>query len=142
MADPGEDTIFEEREENMVSPTGGKPTLRIARFSNPQRYPQKGWQTWVDQLKPLYQQTWKKAGIYEAILASTYQTLRHNDLVIALAERWCIETNTFIFPWGEATVSLEDMVVLGGYSVLGDPVFSPLYYIRLDPSSSKSDQSS
>ncbi|KZV16492.1 hypothetical protein F511_10104 [Dorcoceras hygrometricum] len=28
-------------------------------------------------------------------------------------------TNTFVFPWGEATVTLEDVMVLGGFSVVG-----------------------
>ncbi|XP_059654977.1 uncharacterized protein LOC132301767 [Cornus florida] len=88
--------------------------------------PQNGWNRWVERLQSEYQHVWKKAGIYDAILASTYQILRHNDLVIQLAQRWCVDTNTFIFPWGEATITLEDMVVLGGYSVLGDPVFNPL----------------
>lgn len=30
-----EDTIFKEREELMVSPTGGYPTMRVAHFLNP-----------------------------------------------------------------------------------------------------------
>ncbi|KAM3396246.1 hypothetical protein P3S68_005252 [Capsicum galapagoense] len=86
----------------------------------------RGWSKWVDKLKPLYQDTWKKAGIFEAILASTFKIHLHNDLIIALAERWCVETNTFIFPWGEGTVTLEDMVVLGGFSILGRNVLRPV----------------
>ncbi|XP_059284022.1 serine/threonine-protein phosphatase 7 long form homolog [Lycium ferocissimum] len=86
----------------------------------------KGWSKWVDKLKPLYQDTWKKAGIFEAITGSTFKIYMHHDLIYALAERWCLQTNTFILPWGEATVTLEDMVVLGGFSVLGHSVFNPL----------------
>ncbi|XP_018623190.1 uncharacterized protein [Nicotiana tomentosiformis] len=86
----------------------------------------KEWATWVNKLKPLYQEIWKKAGIFEAIIASTFKICMHNDLIIALAERWCLETNTFILPWGEATVTLEDMVVLGGYSVWGHCVLKPV----------------
>uniref|UniRef100_A0A1S3Y541 Serine/threonine-protein phosphatase 7 long form homolog n=1 Tax=Nicotiana tabacum TaxID=4097 RepID=A0A1S3Y541_TOBAC len=86
----------------------------------------KEWPTWVDLLKPLYQDIWKKDGIFEAVIASTFKIHRHNDLIIALVERWCLETNTFILPWGEATVTLEDMVVLGGYSVLGHCVLKPV----------------
>nr|XP_016451371.1 PREDICTED: uncharacterized protein LOC107776071 [Nicotiana tabacum] len=86
----------------------------------------KEWATWVNKLKPLYQEIWKKAGIFEAIIASTFKICMHNDLIIALAERWCLETNTFILPWGEATVTLEDMVVLSGYSVLGHCVLNPI----------------
>lgn len=59
-------------------------------------------------------------------MCSTYHILKDNELILKLAEKWCVETNTFVFPWGEATISLEDMMVLGGYSVLGDSVLSPL----------------
>ncbi|KAM3302492.1 hypothetical protein P3S67_016994 [Capsicum chacoense] len=86
----------------------------------------RGWSKWVSELKPLHQEVWKKAGVFEAIIASTFKIYRHNDLILALAERWCIETNTFVFPWGEATVSLEDIVVLGGFSVLGHCVLEPV----------------
>jgi hypothetical protein len=47
-------------------------------------------------------------------------------MVIGIAERWCSETNTCIFPWGEATLTLEDTMVLGGLSVLGEPVYRPV----------------
>nr|GEW38418.1 reverse transcriptase domain-containing protein [Tanacetum cinerariifolium] len=35
----------------------------------------------------------------------------------------CHETNTFVFKWGEVTITLEDMMVVGGFSVLGHSVF-------------------
>jgi len=38
-------------------------------------------------------------------------------------EKWCCETNTFVFSFGEATITLEDIMVLGGYPVIGDPIF-------------------
>ncbi|GMY31357.1 serine/threonine-protein phosphatase 7 long form like [Fagus crenata] len=146
------DTIVEVREELMVSSSGGNPTLRIAHFLKPTitsikgpifklplpnlesqkispgvsfcgwRCPQNNWKTWVDKMASLHQATWKRAGIYEAVLNSTYQIRRDSDLLFGLAERWCSETNTFIFPWGEATITLEDTMVLGGYSVFGDSV--------------------
>ena len=31
-----------------------------------------------------------------------------------------------MFPFGEATITLEDVVVLGGFSLFGDPVFTSL----------------
>ncbi|KAJ8747535.1 hypothetical protein K2173_014387 [Erythroxylum novogranatense] len=85
-------------------------------------WPTKRWKTWVTKMAPLHATTWKKAGIYEAILNSMYTIVRDDNLIIELAERWCPETNSFIFPWGEATVTLED-VMITGYSVLGVPVF-------------------
>ena len=153
------DAIFEEREELMVSPTGGNPTLRIAHFLKPsvssinelpspfhsaeptisdvENLPLKlhfkgwhrtdeKWKMWVASLHSKYQSIWKEAGIYEAIMGSKYFISKHQDLVLGLAEKWCPKTNTFIFAWGEATVTLEDMMALGGYSVLGDSVLSPL----------------
>ena len=150
------DTIVEVREELMVSSSGGNPTLRIAHFLKPTitsiegpvfklpppilepqklslrvsfrgwRCAQNNWKTWVDKMASLHQATWKRAGIYEAVLNSTYQIRRDNDLVFGFAKRWCSETNTFIFPWGEATITLEDIMVLGAYSVLGDSVLCPV----------------
>ncbi|CAK9180138.1 unnamed protein product [Ilex paraguariensis] len=157
MAESFEDVILEEREEVMVSPTGGNPTLRNAHFLKPivtsidgpplklsslslssesewplkvsfngWRDPLLKWKTWVDRMHSLYQYVWKEAGIYEAIMGSTYKIYRNYYLVFGLAERWCWETKTFVFPWGEATITLEDMMILGGFSVLGAPVSKPL----------------
>ncbi|GJR77202.1 ABC transporter I family member 10, chloroplastic, partial [Tanacetum coccineum] len=39
------------------------------------------------------------------------------------AKHWCHETKTFVFKWGEVTITLEDMMVVGGFSVLGHSVF-------------------
>ncbi|MBA0550175.1 hypothetical protein Golob_021143 [Gossypium lobatum] len=90
------------------------------------RHPQKEWKAWVANMASLHESTWKEAGIFEAIMNSTYKIERNNDLVFGVAEKWCHETNSFIFPWGEATITLEDIMILGGYSVLGSPVFTPV----------------
>lgn len=82
------------------------------------------WQKWVQHLEGLYGSVWKRAGIYEAVMSSTFKFQRDNDVIVGLAEKWCLDTNTFVFPWGEATITLQDMAVLGGYSVSGFPVFS------------------
>nr|CAD1831615.1 unnamed protein product [Ananas comosus var. bracteatus] len=37
-----------------------------------------------------------------------------------LIEAWCLETNTFYFPYGEVGISLWDINVLGGIPILGD----------------------
>ncbi|KAL8166952.1 hypothetical protein V2J09_008451 [Rumex salicifolius] len=75
--------------------------------------------SWVQNLCSAHQSTWKKAGIYDAIMASKYPIKRQDNLILELASRWCSKTNTFIFPWGEATITLEDVMVLGGFSVTG-----------------------
>ncbi|KAL5804418.1 hypothetical protein ACOSQ3_031218 [Xanthoceras sorbifolium] len=89
------------------------------------RNPQKEWKAWVEKMSSLHQSTWNTAGIREAIWSSTYKIQRNNDLILGLAEKWCPDTKSFIFSWGEATVTLEDLLI-SGYSVLGSPFFSSL----------------
>ncbi|KAE8668160.1 hypothetical protein F3Y22_tig00112344pilonHSYRG00102 [Hibiscus syriacus] len=84
------------------------------------------WSIWVDKMRVLHEPTWKKAGIFDAILNSTYQIKRNSGLVLGLAEKWCCETKSFILSWGEASVTLEDVMILGGFSVWV-PLSSPLW---------------
>ncbi|KAE8679130.1 Kinase superfamily protein isoform 1 [Hibiscus syriacus] len=84
--------------------------------------PIKAWVFWVNTMRPMYQPIWEKAGIFEAIMSSTCSIKRYHDLVFGLAEKWNPKTNTFFFPWGETTISLEDVMILGGYSIVGFPV--------------------
>ncbi|KAL8093397.1 uncharacterized protein LOC141692934 [Apium graveolens] len=100
--------------------------LKKYRLHSCKGYLSEKWKIWVHSLKPKYEETWKQAGIYEAILASTYKIPKHNELIIGLAERWCSETNTFVFPWGEVTITLEDVLFLGGFSVLGALFSTPV----------------
>lgn len=86
------------------------------------RNPLKNWSDWVGGMQSLHHATWLKAGIHDAIIQSTYSIPIQKDLLLGLAQSWCSSTNTFIFPWAEATVTLEDVAVLGGYSVLGHSV--------------------
>ncbi|CAI0379978.1 unnamed protein product [Linum tenue] len=86
--------------------------------------PNPKWKSWVDHLSPSYQSVWREAGIYEAILGSTCSFRKDDGLIMAMAEKWCPETNTFVFPWGEATVTLEDAMILGGLPVSGHPFFA------------------
>ncbi|XP_029128507.1 uncharacterized protein LOC109805304 isoform X2 [Cajanus cajan] len=89
-------------------------------------YPHEEWKTWVQQMQHKHEHVWIKAGIHQAIQASTFQIRRNDELILELAQRWCSKTNTFVFPWGEATITLEDMKVCWGYSVMGASIFSPL----------------
>jgi len=81
---------------------------------------------WHGKMEALYEPVWQKAGIFEAIKASTYKITKDTSLILSIAEKWCSETKSFIFPWGEATITLEDVKVLLGFSVLGSPVFARL----------------
>ncbi|KAJ8443744.1 hypothetical protein Cgig2_029649 [Carnegiea gigantea] len=80
------------------------------------------WNSWVEKLLPSFESSWKKTSIFEPIIASTFEIPKCNDTIFALAEKWCPETSSFLLPWGEVTITLEDVMVLGGYSVLGDSV--------------------
>ncbi|XP_047073849.1 uncharacterized protein LOC124683359 [Lolium rigidum] len=84
------------------------------------------WKRWVDKLRPRYELQWRTVGILDAILATTYRVRRDDGAMLQLAAIWSAETNTFLFPWGEATVTLEDVSVLGGLPLLGRAVRAPL----------------
>ncbi|XP_022559683.1 uncharacterized protein LOC106380595 [Brassica napus] len=77
-------------------------------------------------MEALHEPTWRKAGIFEAIKALTFKIREDPSLIQALAENWCPETKSLVIPWGEATVTLEDVMVLLRFSVLGFPVFASL----------------
>ncbi|CDY25191.1 BnaC06g04160D [Brassica napus] len=135
--------LVEEREDLMVSPsthllkpcfttsTEGSPPLDLKALSlsvsfNGWRFPNAKFKSWATKMSALHEPTWKKAGIFEAVVASTLKITKDSDLVLEIAEKWCPDTNTFVFPWGEATITLEDVLLLLGFSVLGSPVFASL----------------
>ncbi|EOA19556.1 hypothetical protein CARUB_v10002577mg [Capsella rubella] len=93
--------------------------------------------SWLGKMEALYGHIWKKAGIFEAIKASAYNITKNPSLIFSVAEKWCSETKSFIFPWGEATITLEDVMVLLGFSVLGSPVFAPLESSEMRDSAEK-----
>ncbi|KAG5027241.1 hypothetical protein JHK86_023155 [Glycine max] len=72
-------------------------------------YPHENWKAWVKQMHHKYEHVWIEAGIDQAIKASTFQIRRNDELILEPAQRWCSKTNTFVFPCGEATITLEDM---------------------------------
>jgi len=87
------------------------------------RYHQHKWVSWFDHLKPKYESVWRKVGIFDAMMSTKCYIHKNKNLLFGVVERWCCETNTFVFPFGEATITLEDVMVLGGYPVIGDSVF-------------------
>lgn len=71
-------------------------------------------------LDPRIQQLMIQAGFYGVYKAGHIQ-LDH-ALITALVERWRQETHTFHLPVGEATVTLQDVAVMWGLPIDGDPV--------------------
>ncbi|KAF3781840.1 Serine/threonine-phosphatase 7 long form-like protein [Nymphaea thermarum] len=69
--------------------------------------------TWFHRLEPQFGEGWRKVGIYGALKASLGEIKRQKDVLLALIELWSWETNTFVFPWGEMTVTLEDLAIMG-----------------------------
>ncbi|GJY29543.1 aminotransferase-like mobile domain-containing protein [Tanacetum coccineum] len=85
---------------------------------------QKHWKEWVNSMCLLHKSTWQKAGIFNAVLNSSYEIVKNDDLILGFAKKWCDEKKTFVFQWGEVTITLEDIMVVGGFSVLGHSVFN------------------
>ncbi|CAA6656562.1 unnamed protein product [Spirodela intermedia] len=90
------------------------------------RLPQAKWGQWVEKLKPIYRNLWKKARIYDAIMASVCGIRRDSAAIFALLECWCPETSTFVLPWGEVTLTLEDVTVLGGSPFRGEEILGKM----------------
>ncbi|GJT80178.1 aminotransferase-like mobile domain-containing protein [Tanacetum coccineum] len=48
----------------------------------------------------------KKQEIYNAVLNSSYEIVKNRDLILGFAKNWCDETKTFVFKWGEVTITV------------------------------------
>ncbi|XP_020866200.1 LOW QUALITY PROTEIN: uncharacterized protein LOC110224459 [Arabidopsis lyrata subsp. lyrata] len=110
-------------------PCQNLPQLNALSFSvsfNGWRLANTNFKSWARKMAALHEPIWRKAGIFEAVMASIYRIRKNPDLVLGVAEKWCPDTNTFVFSWGETTITLEDVMVLLGFSVLGSPVFAAL----------------
>ncbi|CAM0954333.1 unnamed protein product, partial [Alopecurus aequalis] len=59
--------------------------------------------------------------IYGAIYCSLGEYVVSDQLLRSLLERWDSNTNTFLFPTGERTVTLLDMLLMSGLPLIGDP---------------------
>ncbi|KAL8547823.1 hypothetical protein ACS0TY_007234 [Phlomoides rotata] len=59
-------------------------------------------------------------GFYGPARCGSIRLDRH--LITALVERWRPETHTFHFPIGETTITLQDVAILWGLSIEGEPI--------------------
>ena len=62
-------------------------------------------------LRPKHEAVWRELGILDGLVASTCRFIRHETLLVEITKFLSPETNTFVFPWGEATVTLQDIAV-------------------------------
>ncbi|KAL6543076.1 hypothetical protein OROHE_010596 [Orobanche hederae] len=74
----------------------------------------------LEAVAPRVQQMMLRAGFYGVYKAGRIR-LDH-ALITALVERWRPETHTFHLPAGEATITLQDISILWGLPVDGDPI--------------------
>ncbi|RYR39047.1 hypothetical protein Ahy_A09g044447 [Arachis hypogaea] len=66
----------------------------------------------------------RRTGFYHASLIKRFEY--DNPLISAFVERWRPETHTFHLPWGESTITLEDVAMQLGLPVDGEPVSGTL----------------
>lgn len=80
-----------------------------------------GWEAWVRDMGSDQKvvKAWREAEIEDAILGSVNYIKPDQSLLEALSGFWCPVTRTFIFPWGEATFTLEDAYVIGNLPISG-----------------------
>ncbi|GJN18651.1 hypothetical protein PR202_gb05832 [Eleusine coracana subsp. coracana] len=102
--------------------TSAEPRLSFRGWLGAPRH----WDLWVAKLRPIHVDLWRRLGIHDAVLSSTCRFRRDASALLHLASFWCPRTNTFAFPWGEATVSLHDITLLAGFPANGAPVPAPL----------------
>ncbi|QHO52654.1 uncharacterized protein DS421_2g41000 [Arachis hypogaea] len=62
----------------------------------------------------------RRTGFYHASLIKRFEY--DNPLISAFVERWRPETHTFHLPWGECTITLEDVAMQFGLPIDGQPV--------------------
>ena len=67
------------------------------------------------------QQEWIRQTGLHRLMEMRWMRIDH-ALITGLAERWRPETNTFHFPIGEVTVTLEDVAYIYGLPINGSPV--------------------
>ncbi|RWR93808.1 Serine/threonine-protein phosphatase 7 [Cinnamomum micranthum f. kanehirae] len=90
------------------------------------RRPQHKWELWISLMLPRHDSTCQRFAVLDYIKASTCEIQRDPATILGLVESWCADTNAFVFEWGESTITLEDVLILGGFSVLGEFVNAPL----------------
>nr|GMC74038.1 Cytochrome P450 71A6 [Ipomoea batatas] len=79
-----------------------------------------GYWEWAEDVLNLFRKPLREGMIYDVVFASLFTYDLNVDIVQAFCEAWCPRTNTLITSFGEMSISLRDLYMLGGLPLLGD----------------------
>lgn len=77
--------------------------------------------SWFDAMKISYGDLWHRAGIYNALHLSMKGVQGDRNLILAAASFWNSASNTFDFRFGQMSVTLLDVLVIGGFTIHHPP---------------------
>ena len=82
----------------------------------------KDWITWVDRLFPHFQEHWESLGISQFIKLTKVSITLDLDFMSTTLRFWPKDLNSFIFPFGPASITLRDISIITGLPVEGSEV--------------------
>ena len=77
----------------------------------------KDWITWVDRLSPYFQGHCESLGIAQFIKHTKVGVTLDLDLMSTALRFWSKDLNSFIFPFGPASITLRDIYIFTGLLV-------------------------
>ena len=77
------------------------------------------WITWVDRLSPHFKEHWESMGIAQFIKLTKVSITLDLDLMSTALRFWSKDLNSFIFPFGPASITLRDISIFTGLHVEG-----------------------
>ena len=77
--------------------------------------------SWFDAMKISYGDLWHRAGIYNALHLSMKEAQGARNLILAATSFWNSASNTFDFHFGQMSVTLLDVLVIGGFTIHHPP---------------------
>ena len=77
------------------------------------------WITWVDRLSSHFQDHWESLGIAQFIKLTKVSITLDLDLMSTALRLWYNDLNSFIFPFGPASITLRDISIFTELHVKG-----------------------
>ena len=100
----------------------GKELRPMALPAKPWPMAYEDWITWVDRLSPYFQEHWESLGITQFIKLTKVSVTLDLDLMRNALRFWPKELNSFLFPFGPASITIGDISILTGLPVEGSEV--------------------